>query len=424
MAARADILKVFSLTSLSTLVRMCTGFISIKVVATIIGPSGVALLGQLNNFAEMTLSFASGGINKGVTKYISEFKDDNNATARYISAGLKITVWCSLLCGAILIIFHRGLSELILLSSDFGYIFIIFGFTVIIYAFNSYLLSIVNGFKEFRRYVGINIAGNIVSLAFTVSLVLLWQLQGALIAAVTYQSVSLIITLWMLRKASWLRKGNFRSDSLSPEFKAYARFSLMAIVTALCIPVSQMLLRGYVMTELSETEAGWWEGMNRISAIYLMVITTSFSVYYLPRLSEIKNLREVKSEILKSFSVIAPLLIVGFVAIYLLRYFIIRLVFSDEFTPMAQLFIWQMAGDFFKISSWLVAYIMVAKAMTRTYIATEIISTLIYTGLGFILVRINGIVGLCQAYLINYVIYSATMIVIFRHLYHREIQNQ
>ncbi|MDE5687606.1 MAG: O-antigen translocase [Paramuribaculum sp.] len=424
MAARADILKVFSLTSLSTLVRMCTGFISIKVVATIIGPSGVALLGQLNNFTEMTLSFSSGGINKGVTKYISEFKQDDNATARYISAGLKITVWCSLLCGAILIGFNRILSELILLNSDFGYIFIIFGFTVILYAFNAFLLSIVNGFKEFRRYVGINIAGNIVSLVFTVSLVLLWQLQGALIAAVTYQSVSLLITIWMLRKARWLRIENLRCYSLSPEFKAYARFSMMAIITALCIPVSQMLLRGYVMTELSETEAGWWEGMNRISAIYLMVITTSFSVYYLPRLSEIKNLHGIKSEILKSFSVIAPLLILGFVAIYLLRYFIIRLVFSDEFTPMANLFIWQMAGDFFKISSWLVAYIMVAKAMTRTYIATEIISTLIYTGLGFILVRINGIAGLCQAYLINYVIYSVTMIVIFRHLYHRQTHNQ
>lgn len=424
MAARADILKVFSLTSLSTLVRMCTGFISIKVVATIIGPSGVALLGQLYNFAEMTLSFAGGGINKGVTKYISEFKEDDSAIARYISAGLRITVWCSLLCGAALIIFHRFLSKTILLSDEFGYIFVIFGFTVILYAINAFMLSVVNGYKEFRRYVHINIAGSIVSLVFTISLVLSLRLKGALIAAVTYQSVSLLITLWMLRNAGWLKMVNFRLKSLSPEFKAYAGFSVMAVVTALCIPVSQMLLRGYVMTEISETEAGWWEGMNRISAMYLMVITTSFSVYYLPRLSEIKTLAGVRSEVLRSFSVIAPLLIVGFGAIYLLRLYIIKVVFSAEFIPMARLFAWQMAGDFFKISSWLVAYIMVAKAMTRTYIATEIISALIYTALGFILVRINGITGLCQAYLINYMIYCATMIVIFRHLYHREIQKQ
>lgn len=36
----ADIVKVFSLTSLSTLVKMLTGFVSVKVVASIIGLQG------------------------------------------------------------------------------------------------------------------------------------------------------------------------------------------------------------------------------------------------------------------------------------------------------------------------------------------------------------------------------------------------
>ena len=60
--AKADIIKVFSLTSISTLVRMCTGLVSVKVVASIIGPAGVALVGQLNNFSTIALSLATGGI--------------------------------------------------------------------------------------------------------------------------------------------------------------------------------------------------------------------------------------------------------------------------------------------------------------------------------------------------------------------------
>ena len=82
---------------------------------------------------------------------------------------------------------------------------------------------------------------------------------------------------------------------------------------------------------------------------------------------------------------------------------------------MTGLFGWQLAGDFFKICSWILAYQMVAKAMTRTFIITEIISSAIYLALGFILVRINGITGLCQAYLLNYIIYTATMIILFRN---------
>ena len=42
-----DLVKVTSLNAVATLVRMLTGFISVKVVAVLIGPAGVALLGQL-----------------------------------------------------------------------------------------------------------------------------------------------------------------------------------------------------------------------------------------------------------------------------------------------------------------------------------------------------------------------------------------
>ena len=71
--------------------------------------------------------------------------------------------------------------------------------------------------------------------------------------------------------------------------KKYLSYSLMALVSAATLPVSQLIVRGFIIKNFSMDAAGYWEGMNRISALYLMFITTSFSVYYLPRLSEIKE---------------------------------------------------------------------------------------------------------------------------------------
>lgn len=65
---KAEIVRVFSLNALSTLVRMLTGMISVKIVASVIGPSGVAMLGQLNNMTTILLGVANGGIQSGVTK--------------------------------------------------------------------------------------------------------------------------------------------------------------------------------------------------------------------------------------------------------------------------------------------------------------------------------------------------------------------
>ena len=415
-AAGLDLVKVFSFTALSTLVRMLTGLVSVKVVASIIGPSGVALVGQLNNFATIALSLSTGGINNGITKYIAEYKDDEEKVKDCLSTALRITMICSLVMAVFLVLFHAYLSRYIMLSPDYGYVFVIFGFTILFYALNMGLASIINGFKEFKRYVKINIAGSLFGLVFTLSLVFTWQLKGALISAVTFQSIMFFISLCMVRKLPWLRWSYFRNKLNSDLAKRYLRYSLMTFTTAATLPISQMLLRGYVISQISATEAGWWEAMNRISNMYLMVITTSFTVYYLPRLSEITDKRELRSEIFRSYKVIIPCLLGGFALIYLLRFVVIHLLFTPDFLPMENLFAWQLAGDFFKITSWLLAFLMVAKAMTRWFVTTEVVFSLLFVGLGFLFMQMNGVVGITQAYFVNYVVYLAFMVYLFRNL--------
>lgn len=90
-----DIVKVFSLNAMATFIRMLAGMISVKIVALIIGPAGIALLGQLNNFNSILLSLANGGISSGITKYVAEYKEDEYLTKKYLSDALRITMICS-----------------------------------------------------------------------------------------------------------------------------------------------------------------------------------------------------------------------------------------------------------------------------------------------------------------------------------------
>ena len=368
--AKEDIVKVFSFNAISTLVRMLTGLISVKVVASIIGPCGIALLGQLNNFSTILLGVANGGINSGITKYVAEYKEDESAIKKILSNALQITLFFTFIVSLGLIILHNQLSRLVMLSDEYGYVFLIFGFTIFLYTLNTLLISILNGYKEFKRYVIVNISGTIVGLLFTICFVFSMGLKGALISAVSYQSVVFFITFWICRKAPWLSVIYYRERLDRKMLRRFLNYSAMTLVSLSVVPVSQMLLRGYVISEISMTEAGWWEAMNRISNVYLMVITTSFSIYYLPRLSEIKEISELRYEIFKCYKVIIPILLSGLTLVYLLRHFVVMILFSPDFYPMESLFIWQLLGDFFKISSWLLAFLMVAKSMTKTFIAT------------------------------------------------------
>ena len=411
-----DIIKVFSLNAISTLVRMLAGMISVKVVAVIIGPAGIALLGQLNNFNSILLGFANGGINSGITKFVAEYRDDVQTVKLYMSNALKIILFCTGIIALVLIIGCRWLSKVVLLSDEYYYVFIVFGFTIVLYTLNGLLLSILNGYKQFRKFVIVNISGTVLGLLYSVTLVSFLGLEGAMVNAVTFQSVVFFITLWMCRKELWCSLDYFKEKIDSAVVKKYSGYSMMTLTTLILLPVSQMLLRGYVISEISASDAGIWEGMNHISSMYLNVITTSFVIYYLPRLSEITDNHELRKEIIRCYKVLVPILVVISISIFLLRNFILWFLFSPEFYPMEKLFPWQLMGDFFKISSWLLAYIMVAKAKTKSYIATEVFFTLAYIALSFLFLRYNGIVGLVQGYLCAYILYMFSMIYIFKNI--------
>lgn len=413
---RTEIVRVFSLNALATLIRMLCGMVSIKVVAVIIGPSGVALLGQLKNLESILLGVANGGINNGITKYIAEYKDDDQQVKKYISNAFRITLYASLIIAILLIVGCEVLSEIVLLSEEYYYVFIVFGFTILLYTLNMLLVSILNGFKQFKKYVIVNISGTIFGLIYSIILVFFWGLPGAMINTVTYQSVVLFLTLWLCRKLPWFNIQYFKESLDKKIVKRYLGYSLMTITSLALVPVVRMILRGYVITEISSNDAGIWEGMNSISSISISVITTAFSIYYLPRLSEIKENNALHNEIIKCFKVMLPIMIVISLTIYLLRHFILWLLFTPAFYDMEKLFIWQLGGDFFKICSWLLAYIMVAKAQTLRYIATEVFFNISYLIISFLFLKYNGIVGLTQGYLVNYIIYMLIMILIFRNV--------
>ena len=409
-----DIVKVFSLNAMATFVRMLAGMISVKIVALIIGPAGIALLGQLNNFNTILLGLANGGISSGITKYVAEYKEDENLIKKYLSNALRITLICSVIVAIVLIVGCKQLSELILLSDEYYYVFIVFGLTIVLYSLNGLLISVLNGYKQFKKYVEINVAGTLLGLAYSICLVYFWGLPGALINAVTFQSIVFFATLWMCRKQTWLKKDYFKEKFDHVVTKQYFGYSLMTLTTLALLPVSQLILRGYVISEISATDAGIWEGMNRISNMYLSVITSAFSIYYLPRLSEIVENKVLRKEIFKCYKFVTPLLFLIGISIYVARDFIIWLLFTPDFLPMKKLFVWQLFGDLFKICSWLLAYIMVAKAQTRMFITTEIVFDLSYLFLCFICMKYNGVVGLTQGYLITYILYMIAMCILFR----------
>ncbi|MFN3784296.1 MAG: O-antigen translocase [Spirosomataceae bacterium] len=412
---KKDVAAIFSLNVVSTLVKMLAGFVSVKVVAVLVGPAGIALMGQLSNFSSIAQTFSTGGINNGITKYIASTKE-SGGEVRYIRAAVWIVGIFTLLTGFILLFGSSYFSIRVLKDSMYQPIFMVFGLTIGLYAFNTMLVAVLNGYKEFKKYVRVNIVGSLVSLCFSIILSYVYGVYGALLAMVTYQSVVLLVTLQQVASSSWFRVDHFIGRFDIEAVKKLANYSLMAFVSAATVPVSQLIVRNYTVETISLTQAGIWEGMNRISNMYLMVITSSLSVYYLPRLAEIKSDVELRNEIFSIYKMVIPFLLLATLGIYGMRDIIINLLFNKEFEGMRELFAYQLLGDFFKITSWLLAYLMLARSMTKLFVVSEVLFSVSFALLAMGFIDMYGEIGATLAYALNYFLYLATVLIIFRKI--------
>ena len=136
--------------------------------------------------------------------------------------------------------------------------------------------------------------------------------------------------------------------------------------------------------------------------------------YLLPRFSEINDAKEFKKEVFSFYKTILPVLILGLILMYLLRKYIVLAIFSEEFSPVEDLFIWQLLGDFVKVLAIVIAYQFLAKKMFWHYILTEafLVITLYITSIYFINL-FDGIEGAVVAHFVSYSMYFGIILLIF-----------
>lgn len=399
------LIKTSLLNAIAVAVKMLTMLGLNKLLAVYVGPAGYAAVGQFQNAVQMITVFGSGAINTGVTKYTAEYHEDEYRQRQVWQTAGSIVLICSLLCALLIALFNRPLAQWFLQDKSFGGVFLWFAATLVLFVFNALLLAILNGKKEVYRYVLANIAGSLFSLSITTWLAISWGLYGALVALAIYQSIAFFVTLMLCYRAGWFQLSYLLGKIDRKIAKNLGKYALMALTSAICVPLSHIFVRNHLGDSLGWEVAGYWEAMWRLSAAYLMVVTTTLSVYYLPRLSELHCPAEIKREILHVYKIVLPVAILCSLTVFVLRDWLVGLLFTSDFMPMRELFGWQMVGDTLKIASWILAFVFAAKAFHILFIVSEVLFAGLFYASTVLFTNLWGFEGVAVAHAFVYLIY-------------------
>lgn len=409
-----NLLKTSMLSGVSTLVRIFSGLIITKVVALFAGPAGLAVIGQLQNIINIIMLVTGDFLKTATTKYTAEYQDQEEEKYKIWSSALKVILCLNVVVFFVLYLYANEISEYFLNSSEYAFILRVFSMSLPFFVLNAFLLAILNGQKEIKRYITLNIVLSLISLLLVSLLSYNFGLMGALLAYATNQSVVFFITFIVVKNQSWFKIKYFFYKTELDQYKKLFGFALITFASIMASNGSAVYIRGYLIDNLSATLAGNWQAMWALSQISLSLITTSLATYLLPTLSQLKDKSQINKELNSAFKIIVPITLIISLTMYLLRDIIIMVLYTTEFTAMRDLFFWQLVGNSIKVCGWLFGYVLVAKGLVKYTVSTEIIFALTWCILTSILVESFGLIGVIYAFAINSFLHFITMFLLYK----------
>lgn len=407
--------KVASLNSFGILVRIITGFISSKAIAYFIGPSGMALMGNLRSFTSSLENIGILGLQNGIVQNCANNDESKQPINQWVSSLFWTFLLLALSLSCIVFFGHTFFGKLIFGEiTNYDFVLKIIAIVLPFQVLHLFFVSVLNGFSEYKKVTYISIYSYLVGLL--ISLFLMWQygIDGALISISLLSIFQFLFSGFYFDKHfSFLlilqnRKIDFRT------IKHLLPFGFMTLFSSVVGPIIYIFIRNLITKETTLEDAGHYEAMQRISGFYMMFITSLITFYFLPELSKAKSIEKEQKITVAFYKSIIPVFGFGLLLIYFSRDFIIQLLLTNEFKQVSFLFIWQLLGDFFRALALILGIRFYAKKMMKGYFLTEIISFITLFFSSYMLIPLYGSKGAVMAYAFTYVFYFFLLVCFFK----------
>lgn len=415
------LLKITSLNSAAMSVRMVLAFVSQKVIAVLLGPEGVAVLGNVRNIIPMIESFTTLGVFNGIVKYVAEYKEDKKELHELFSTTAVYLLFASIISFCVLFFGAELLNDWLFLGkNDFTYVFKILAISAPFLAINRVLNGVLNGLTAYKKFVNINLLTYIVSIIVLITAVYFKSLSGALIAIAITPMIQFSIVSYfyfsILKEYIVFKELKFAI----PYKNKLVAFTFMSIVATFLGGFVDIKLRTHLMKNIGDVDAGNWTGMTNISKQYLLFSSAILTLYVIPKFTQIKDSKRFRDEVFRIYKTLLPLFAIGMLTIFFTREWVILIAKSKEFLGMKPLFKWQLLGDFVKIASIIIAHQFLAKKMVMQFIVTELMSLILFYTFSTYFIKSMGAEGIVLAHFLRYVLYFIIVIIMLRkHLFGR-----
>ncbi len=421
--------QIFKATSLFGGVQVFNIGISIirsKVIAVLLGPTGMGIAGLLTTSTGLVGGLTSFGLSTSAVKDVAAANEsgDIKRVSTVVSV-IRRLVWFTGLLGCfVTIVFSPVLSRITFGNKDYTIAFIWLSINLLITQLTGSQNVLLQGIRKLHYLAKANMIGSFAGLIISIPVYYYWRVEGIVAAILITSLFTLIISSYFASKAN-VKTIRVTTKEVIREGTGMMKMGLMLSLGGLITTGASYLVSIFIRHIGSVEDVGLYSAGFAIISTYVGLVFSAMGTDYYPRLSGVAHDNIKARQLINQQAEVAILILSPILSLFLIFFnWLIILFYSTKFIPVNGMLQWAALGMYFKAASWSISFILLAKGASKIFFWNELTANIYLLGLNMLGYKMFGLDGLGISFMIGYLAYFLQVFFLAKHFYQFSFNNE
>ena len=375
-----------------------------KVVAVLLGPTGVGIIGLLNAPLQLIASVTGLGLPFSAVREISEAhgNNDKDRIARIIISFRRWAWFTGLLGVAVTMLFAPLLSKWTFGNSDYVWAFRWLSVTLLLLTINKSQIAIIQGTRRLKDLAQASIYGTLIGLFTAVPLYYFFGTKG-IVPSIIIAAVSSLFLSWYFSRRIEIESIKISYNEIFRIGGQMLGLGAIITITGLVSTLTGYILSAFISRTGGVDQVGLYNAGWSVVGQSTSLVFTAMATDFYPRLAAVNRDNFKLSELVNQQAqmvqiILAPILIllIGLMPV------IVRILYTPEFSGIIKYTSWMLSGILLKGLLWPVGFIFPAKGDLKLFGFIEMgcmVFNILTNVAGY---HFFGLEGLGVSFIINY----------------------
>lgn len=420
--------SIFKATSLFGGVQVYQILIQIiksKFVAVLLGPAGVGIMGLYQSGLQLVQQISSMGLSQSAVRDVSEANGSNDIQriAKTVTVVRKL-VWITGLLGLIIVACCSPLlSKVSFGNYDYTIPFIILSITLLLDQLSAGQRVILQGMRRLKDLAKCTAFGVTFGLITSIPLYYWLGIEGIIPTLILNSTCSLTLS-WIYSRKIKIEKVQVTPRQTLEQGKQMLVMGVSMSLSGIFTTIVAYAIRAFIQSDGGIEQVGLYQSGFVIITTYVGMVMNAIATDYYPRLAAINKDHVKCREAVSQQGEVGAMILAPMLATCLIFMpFVLRILYSDKFLEANEFISWACLGMMFRLASWVISYLFVAKAESKLFIKLELSVNLYNLALCLLGYKLLGLTGLGIAFVLEYIIYFLQVYLIARKRYNFKFTN-